>query len=41
MEGKGISMEQYSLKNEVIAPLTEGTAFGKNETKYVQLYQKK
>lgn len=30
-EGKGISLEQYSLKNEVIAPLTDSSASGKNE----------
>lgn len=31
-EGKGISMEQYRINNGVIAPLKEGTAFGKHET---------
>ena len=31
-EGKGIHMEQYRINNGVIAPLKEGTAFGKHET---------
>lgn len=31
-EGKGISPKQYSINDGVIASLTEGTAYGKNET---------
>ena len=32
MESKGISLEQYNINNGVIAPVTDGTTSGKNET---------
>lgn len=32
MEDKGISLEQYNINNGVIAPLTDGSTSGKNET---------